>query len=154
MPQTSVKATISCGDRTITIEGPQAFVSEELAKISKVAMPDNGQGTAITGSGSPGLTPETASERQLIEAKRPRNHPETVAVLAFCLAQGGVEEFTEEDIRRAYLRAGVRPPKVVGQAIRDAKNNCDLIEPGSARGTYRLTHHGDRTVRFDLPAGE
>ena len=87
----------------------------------------------------------------MVEAKRPKGHSETVAVLAFCLSQGGAPEFSEEDIKRAYLRAKVRPPKVVSQAIRDAKNNFDYIEAGSKRGMYRLSNHGDRTVRFDLP---
>jgi hypothetical protein len=87
----------------------------------------------------------------MIATKKPRNHPETIAVLAFVLTQNGTKEFSEEDIRRAYLRAGIRPPKVVGQAIRDGKNLYDYVESGSQRGTYRLTNHGDRTVRFDLP---
>jgi len=90
-------------------------------------------------------------ERELAEAKRPSGHLETVAVLAFALAQSGIEEFTEAEMRRAYLRAGIRPPKVVAQALRDAKNRMDYIEPGHKRGTYRLSQHGDRTVRFDLP---
>ncbi len=91
------------------------------------------------------------AEKELVLAKKPKGHPETVAVLAFALAEAGKAEFTEEDIRRAYIRADVKPPKVVGQAIRDSKNQCDFIEPGSKRGTYKLSNHGDRTVRFDLP---
>ncbi len=84
-------------------------------------------------------------------AKRPSGHLETVAVIAFALTQAGIGEFTEEDVRRAYVRADVKPPKVVAQALRDAKNRMDYIEPGRKRGTYRLSPHGDRTVRFDLP---
>jgi hypothetical protein len=76
---------------------------------------------------------------------------ETVAVLGFALTQAGIQEFTAEDIRRAYLRAGIRPPKVVAQALRDAKNRMDYIEFGGRRGLYSLSAHGDRTVRFDLP---
>ena len=91
------------------------------------------------------------SERELVSAKRPSGHLETVAVIAFALTQAGIEEFTEDDVRRAYLRAEVRPPKVVAQALRDAKNRMDYIEAGSKRGCYRLSPHGDRTVRFDLP---
>jgi hypothetical protein len=83
--------------------------------------------------------------------KKPRGHAEIVAVLAFGLADAGTEEFTEVDVRRAYIQAGVRPPKVVAQALRDAKNKQDYIEAGKKRGTYRLSPHGDRTVRFDLP---
>ncbi len=102
----------------------------------------------------PATARPTTSERNLIQTKRPKNHSQTVAVLAFALAEAGTTEFTEEDIRRAYLRAGIRPPKVVSQAIRDAKNNFDFIEAGARRGTYRITNHGDRIVRFDLPNPE
>jgi hypothetical protein len=105
------------------------------------------KGAAVTGG--------VRSERELIAEKRPRNQTETVAVLAFCLAENGQAEFTEADMKRAYIRAGVRPPKVIGQAVRDAKNGFDFIESGSKRGSYKLSAHGDRTVRFDLPrAGE
>jgi len=91
------------------------------------------------------------TEKQLISEKNPKGHPETVAVLAFALAEAGQPEFTEDDMRRAYIRAGVRPPKVVAQAIRDAKNHGDYVQAGSKRGSYRLSNHGDRTVRFDMP---
>lgn len=74
-----------------------------------------------------------------------------MAVLGYYLTQNGHAEFTETDIRRAYIRAGVRPPKVIAQALRDARNKFDLIESGAKRGAYRLSAHGDRTVRFDLP---
>jgi len=67
------------------------------------------------------------------------------------VTESGMNEFSEQDIRRAYLRAEVRPPKFVSQALRDAKNKFDYLESGSKRGMYRLSNHGDRTVRFDLP---
>jgi hypothetical protein len=91
------------------------------------------------------------TEKQLVMEKKPRGHSETIAVLAFALAEAGVAEFTEEDMRKAYIRAKVRPPKVVGQAIRDAKRGFDYVEYGKKRGTYQLSNHGDRTVRFDMP---
>jgi hypothetical protein len=94
----------------------------------------------------------TVSERDFIQAKRPRGHSELIAVFAFFLTEGGQREFTDDDIRRAYIRAGIRPPKVVAQAIRDAKNRYEYVEPERGRGKYRLTAHGDRTMRFDLPA--
>ncbi len=75
-----------------------------------------------------------------------------VAVLAFGLAESGSVEFSESDMRRAYIQAGARPPKVVAQALRDAKNKQDYLESGKKRGTYKLSSHGDRTVRFDLPS--
>jgi hypothetical protein len=91
------------------------------------------------------------TEQELIAAKQPHGHPETVAVLAFALAEAGTPVFTEDEIRRAYIRAGARPPKVVAQALRDAKNRYEYLEVTPNRGEYRLSNHGDRVVRFDLP---
>ena len=92
-----------------------------------------------------------SNERSLIIDKHPSGHLETVAVMAFAISQAGAEEFSADDIRQAYLRAGIRPPKVVAQALRDAKNRMGYVEGGSRRGLYRLSHFGDTLVRFDLP---
>lgn len=147
MGNETTKATITIGNKTVTFEGPQEFVQAQVALYVNAPISSRNQATDIKAS-----KPQAPqSEREIIELKRPRNHSETVAVLGFCLAQSGMEEFSEADIRRAYIRAGVRPPKVVSQAIRDAKNNCDYVETGSRRGFYKLTNHGDRTVRFDMP---
>ena len=92
------------------------------------------------------------SERDLVKQKRPHGHHQIVAVLAFALRESGVSEFTADDMRRAYIRAGVRPPKVMAQALRDAKNKYELVEVGSKKSAFRLSPHGERTVLFDLPA--
>jgi hypothetical protein len=146
----NAKATIQHGDKTITFEGPADFVERQVQQyaLTNISASDLAKTDRPTKEQHPAAP---LREKDLIAAKRPKNHPETVTVLAFALAEGGAQEFSEEDIRRAYLRAGVRPPKVVGQALRDAKNVFDYIEPGSEKGMYRLTTHGDRTVRFDLP---
>jgi hypothetical protein len=145
--QKTHKATISVGDRTVTFEGPRDFVESQVALcLSLPSKPQASQTTASLGEGASQL-----SLAKLVESKKPRGHSEIVAVLAFGLASSGLLEFTESDMRRAYLQADVRPPKVVGQALRDAKNNKDYIEAGRKRGAYKLSTHGDRTVRFDLP---
>lgn len=141
------KATVSVGDKVITFEGPRDFVEDQVARY--VDLPSNYQGTSKTIPA--GETPPTLPLSKLVEAKKPRGHAEMVAVLAFGLAESGLVEFTESDMRRAYIQAGTRPPKVVAQALRDAKNKQDYIESGKKRGTYKLSSHGDRTVRFDLP---
>jgi hypothetical protein len=92
------------------------------------------------------------SERDLVKQKRPHGHHQIVAVLAFALRESGMSEFTADDMRRAYIRAGVRPPKVMAQALRDAKNKYELVELGSKKSAFRLSAHGERTVLFDLPA--
>jgi len=145
------KATISVGDRTITFEGPPDFVQGEVARYVRPNAAPSGPAPVNAHPALQAADETSASEEEMIRLKKPQGHSEVVAVLAFCLAQRGVAEFAEDEMKRAYLRAKVRPPKVVSQAIRDAKNNFDYIEVGSKRGTYRLSNHGERTVRFDLP---
>jgi hypothetical protein len=144
----TLKATVTVDNRRITLEGPEDFVR---AEVRRFITPD-GDGDKDTSTSKSDRIALT--ERDLIAQKRPKNQTDTVAVLGFCLAENGLGEFTEADIKRAYLRAGVRPPKVISQALRDARNKFDLIEAGTKKGTYRLSAHGDRTVRFDLPAGD
>jgi hypothetical protein len=144
------KAEIQFNDRTIKVEGPKEFVEEMVAKYSDTSKPHT-KPTETVYSENMQITASGSKERELIAEKHPHGHHEIVAVLAFALAEAGTGVFTEEDIRRAYIRAGVRPPKVVSQALRDAKNKYDYVEPAGERGLYRLTNHGDRVVRFDLP---
>lgn len=138
------KATVTLGDSKITFEGPASFVQAQVERYT-FAQPQGASSTNVAASGA------QRTEKQLLAEKRPRGHHEIATVLAFALTESGIEEFAEEDIRRAYLRADQRPPKNVGQALRDARSKFDYIAAGSKRGTYRLTNHGDRTVRFDLP---
>ena len=142
------KATITLGDSKITFEGSAQFVEGQVEKFAstqpRTILPS--ESVAVRERPTEGRT-----EREFVIEKRPRGHHEIVAVLAFALGESGTKEFTEEDIRRAYIRADARPPKHVSQALRDAKNKFDYIEIGSKRGTYKLSNHGDRTVRFDLP---
>jgi len=142
------KATIVLGDSKITVEGSASFVQ---AQIEKFAGTQRGVATIDDAGVSNGGSAQPWTEKQLVADKRPRGHHEIVAVLAFALAESGTKEFTDEDIRRAYIRAGVRPPKHVSQALRDAKNKFDYIATGSKRGSYRLSNHGDSLIRFDLP---
>ena len=144
------KAEIKMTDRTIKVEGPKDFVEEIVAKYSQAS---NEQAklyeTRYLSQSEISKSPN--NERELIAEKHPHGHHEIVAVLAFALTEAGTGAFTEDDIRRAYIRAGVRPPKVIAQALRDAKNRYDYLAPAGGRGRYRLTNHGDRVVRFDLP---
>lgn len=151
------KATITYGDVKIVLEGPKDFIDEQIAKYTPRSnapiTSKNSSKFLLTAGDVAAPQPGFTSERELISSKQPRGHHEIVAVLAYSLTEGGQEEFGEDDIRRAYIRAGVRPPKVVAQALRDAKNAHDFLE-SAGRGRYRLSAHGDRTVRFDLPRRE
>ena len=144
------RAIIESGDKKVTFEGPREFVEAQVLKITGM-LPSKQTIQTLADVGEKPLPVEQLSERTLVQTKQPKGHPETVAVLAFALTQSGVEEFTEGEMRRAYIRAGVRPPKVVAQALRDAKNRFDYIQPGKRKGSYQLSPHGDRTIRFDLP---
>jgi hypothetical protein len=148
--QKTVTVTVTVGDRRITLEGPEDFVRSEVRRFTEPDPEPANHSAKAAAAPAPGQL----SERDLIAQKRPRNQTEVVAVLGFCLIENGLAEFSEADIKKAYIRAGVRPPKVIAQALRDARNKFDFIEAGSKKGTYRLSTHGDRTVRFDLPVGE
>lgn len=144
-----ITVTVTVDNRRITVEGPEDFVRTEVRRIT--SFKDDGGAKVISANNADRAA---LTERELITQKNPRNQTETVAVLGFCLTENGHAEFTEAEIKRAYVRAGVRPPKVISQALRDARNKFDLIEAGTKKGTYRLSAHGDRTVRFDLPAAD
>ncbi len=144
-----VKGTIQFEDRKIIIEGPSDFVESMIAKYTNASKQQAKPEHATEIPSTPAAT--GMGERELVAAKQPHGHPEVVAVLAFALTESGTAVFTDDDIRRAYIRAGVRPPKVVAQALRDAKNRYDFLEATANRGEYRLSSHGDRVVRFDLP---
>ena len=149
-----IEVTITIGDKQVTLVGPESFVREEVQRLTNmVATSSASTGSSSTRSPSTLLPAEAlpASEREFVASKRPSGHAEMVAVLAYYLTKSGQTEFTPDDIRRAYARAAQRPPKVIGQALRDAKNLNDYLETGSARGSFRLSPHGERTVAFDLP---
>jgi len=149
-----IEVTVRLGDKRLTIQGPEDFVRGEIDRFARTyaASVDAGNSVPPAESGvEPAAVMASLSERALVEEKRPRGHNEVVAVLAFALTRAGHAEFTPEDVKRAYIRARVRPPKVISQALRDAKNTADYLESGSARGTFKLSAHGERTVLFDLP---
>src|SRR5438309_10134088 len=111
------KATITYGDVKIVIEGPTKFIEEQIAKYAMPAQapePSKNNSKFLSSAvGAPQAGSNQMSEREMIATKHPKSHHETVAVLAFCLTESGQAEFSEDDIRRAYIRAGVRPRKVV-----------------------------------------
>jgi len=145
------KATITFGDSKILFEGPPDFVQAQVEKFANIRLPHGSPEPAAPAVSVGAKSHEIPSEKQLVMEKRPRGHHEIATVLAFALRESGIEEFGDDEIRRAYIRAEVRPPKHVAQALRDAKSKFDYIATGSKRGMYKLTNHGDRTVRFDLP---
>ncbi len=146
------RATITLPDDSkIIFEGPSGFVEGQVEKYARASPATE---PSVHTASAKGHQAEGSTEKQLISQKRPRGHHEIATVLAFALTEAGTMEFSEDDLRRAYIRAEVRPPKYVSQALRDAKSKFDYITTGTKRGTYRLTNHGDRTVRFDLPRSD
>jgi hypothetical protein len=155
MMEKVIEVEIAFDEKRVKLTGPESFVRGELGRLTAIARgeaarPIDSRGQIGGGVDDRGLA-GAADERQFVALKKPEGHQETAAVLAFWLMAHGVAEFTQQDIRRSYIRAEVRPPKVVSQALRDAKRDRDFIEAGSQRGSYKLTAHGDRFVRFDLP---
>src|SRR5260370_40064140 len=121
-----VQLTITFGDQRLLLEGD--FFRAEIQSATNSVKEKSGSGQSIAPRAPHGDS--SLTEEQLIAEKAPRGHGEIVAVLAYSLQQSGVVEFTPEEIRRAYSRARQRPPKVISQALRDAKNKYDFVEPG------------------------
>lgn len=149
----TVEVTVTFEGKEITLKGPSDFVRSEVERL--VGFESRTQQSQAQPGAAKSVVPGAAeNEREFIAAKQPRGHHEIVAVLGFFMAEHGQDEFTANDMRRAYIRAHERPPKYVSQALRDARNKWDFFEQGSKRGTFRLSPHGDRFVRFDLPRKE
>jgi hypothetical protein len=142
-----IEVTVTLGEKQVTLAGPEAFVRAEVQRLTNLIASSANPATSH-GETTEGLPP---TERELLALKQPSGHPETVTAFAYLLKERGQFEFTHEDIRRCYARAGARPPKVMQQALRDARNLHDYLEAGSKQGAFRLSPHGERTVEFDLP---
>jgi hypothetical protein len=151
--ESKIEVTVTIADKQVTLAGPESFVRAEVQRLTNmIAERTSGSPHTEIRSGAASARNELSeTERGFIAAKQPSGHAETVAVLAYFLTKNGQAEFMPDDIRRAYARAGARPPKVIAQALRDAKNLHDYLEAGTEKGTFRLSHHGERTVEFDLP---
>ncbi|WP_158787875.1 hypothetical protein [Granulicella sp. L46] len=146
----AAKGTVDWDGKKVTLEGSEEFVSTELerfrnAAIGTTAAAPEAESSKPTEDGRP------LTDAAFVELKKPADHFEKIAVLAVKLAQAGTTEFTGDDMRRAYLRAGIKPPKVMTQALVDTKRHKDYIEPTQTRGAYRLTTFGSDFVEFDLP---
>jgi hypothetical protein len=90
--------------------------------------------------------------KEFFDEKKPSTGTETVAVFGFYLEHFENKlEFNERDISKAYFEARVRKPKVIGQALRDAKNFKGYLVEGSKRGTFRLSNVGENLIVHDLP---
>ncbi len=142
-----IQVSVTLGDKEVKLDGPEDFARAAVHRLTNLVA----SFPPVSASSNSAERTKPTSEREFVSLKKPEGHAETVAVLAYFLAQAGKDEFTPEDIRRAYARAAVRPPKGIAQSLRDAKNVHDYLEKGSGRGTFRLSAHGARTVEFDLP---
>ena len=92
------------------------------------------------------------SIKDFFDAKKPESAIETVTVFGYYFERyEKLPEFAESDISRAYYEARVRKPKVIGQAIRDARNIRGYLVEGSKRGRFRLSNVGENLVLHDLP---
>jgi len=151
-----IQVSVTIGDKQVTLDGPEDFVRTEVQRLTNLLVAAAAGSQSEVGNAGAHLpvNARATSEREFVALKKPSGHLETVAVLAYFLTKAGQTEFTPEDIRRAYARAGVRPPKVIAQSLRDAKNVHDYLAKGEGKGTFRLSPHGERTVEFDLPRND
>ncbi len=90
--------------------------------------------------------------KEFFDQKKPSTSVEEVAVFGCYLEHfNGKDEFSEADITRAYYEARARKPKVIGQSLRDAKNEKGYLVGGSKRGRFRISNIGENLVLHDLP---
>jgi hypothetical protein len=90
--------------------------------------------------------------REFFQQKKPVTALENVAVFGFYLERyRGMYEFSEKEIAEAYYEARSPKPKVIGQALRDARNAKGYLVEGSKRGRFRLSNLGENLVVHDLP---
>lgn len=95
---------------------------------------------------------ETSNIRDFYLNKRPSSLTETVAVFGFFLEHNrNFKDFGKKEISEAFFEARVRKPKVIGQALRDAKNKKSYLVDGVTKGKYRISNEGENLVLHDLP---
>jgi hypothetical protein len=95
------------------------------------------------------------SIREFYNSKQPTSESEKVAVFGFYLEHyKGISEFGRDDISQCYYDVRVRKPKVVSQALRDAKNIKGFLVGGKKPGRFRLSTTGENLVLYDLPRGK
>jgi hypothetical protein len=150
MCEYAAKGTVEWDGKKVSLEGPEEFVSAELERFRNAVVEAKVPGSQTQAADSNGEGRPT-TDAAFVQLKQPADHFERIAVLAVRLAEAGSTEFTADDMRRAYLRAGIKPPKVMPQALIDTKRKKDYIEPTQTRGAYRLTTFGSDFVQFELP---
>lgn len=95
---------------------------------------------------------ESPNLRDFYNEKKPSTELETVTVFSFYLEHfRNIPEFTEKEISNCYFEARARKPKVIGQSLRDAKNNKHYLVEGSKKGKFRISNTGENLVMHDLP---
>lgn len=98
---------------------------------------------------------EILSMKDFFDEKKPSTIAETVTVFGFYLEHHeNLKEFSEQEIADCFFRARTRKPKVIGQALRDAKNVKGYLVEGTKKGKFRLSNIGENLVMHDLPNGD
>lgn len=93
--------------------------------------------------------------RQFIAGKNPKGAVEEIPCLVYWAREYDKrDKFNEDDVRQLYKLANIRPPKNIGQSLRDLsskKRNYMRVEPaGGNTGHFKLSHAGEIFVEFDV----
>lgn len=90
--------------------------------------------------------------KEFFDQKAPLTSSEIVTVFGFYLEHyRNIKEFSEKEIADCYYEARTRKPKVISQALRDAKNQKDYLVEGTKKGKFRVSNVGENLVIHDLP---
>lgn len=119
----------------------------ELSHVKNPELPK-----VVTPLPANGASQSVPTIKEFFDEKMPLTAVETVTVFGCYLEQfRSLDEFSEEEISRAYYEARARKPKVIGQALRDAKNVRGYLVEGTKKGRFRLSNIGENLVLHDLP---
>lgn len=153
-----------------------------MAAIKKLKIPEHMQDTALKfilqgpsdeSNNEPiisGYEPEIQSDgqikgnkvqhlRQFIAGKNPKGAVEEIPCLVYWAREyDNLDRFNEDDVRQLYHSAHIKPPKNIGQSLRDLSSKSRKymrVEPaGGNTGYFKLSHGGEVFVEFDVAGGK
>jgi len=166
MSATDVVFRFESRNLAVELEGPEAFVEAQVARVLAriraelaAAIARDGDGHATDAPGAAGdPTPEpdgTATEPSLAEFHRRAQVragrgglQDSILVFAYYLSEiRGRREFGIGDLDSCFSLAAVTPPAHLANTLGVMKRAQGLVEAGQGRGRYVLTDKGVAYVR-------
>jgi len=149
---------IVVGAITFEIEGTEALVKEGMNYAKDNILTESARELAkklpIQGEKPPEeRMPEALKIGSFYKEKNPRNDMERVTVLTYYAKEyRGISEVSEAELTPLFNEVGVKLPKNVMQAIRNAaRKQYGYLESAGKPGYYRITNAGINLAKYQLP---